>query len=119
MSTQALETVKTYIEKGVDDIIENKDDFITNLAIAANITVKGSKTKISNNGPKKNNLKDMSKILEKDGHRIERDENTWPLYHLYLKSGEVHNILFKGKVEQFHDILLEKGIEGLLTYEVK
>ena len=117
MSATALEAVKNYVEKGLDDIMSNKDDFITNLSIAANL--KGPKKSKANNGPVKGTLKALGKLLEKDGHRIERDENTWPLYHLYLKDGEIKHIVFKGKVEEFHDIFVNQGIDGLLVYEKK
>jgi hypothetical protein len=107
----AVEEVKKYVEKGVDDILDNKDDFIQKLSIASNIKPPKAPKVVKESGK---TLKTVNELLKKDGHRIERDEKIWPLYHLFLQNGESHDIDFRGKVSEFYDIFLEKGIEGIL-----
>lgn len=119
MNTTAEQEVKNYISKGVDNIIDNKDDFIKNLAEASNIKPpKASKGPKADKEPGKT-LKSINNILKKDGHRLERDEDNWPLYHLFLQSGETYDILFKKKVSDLFDLLEEKGIDGMLEFQKK
>ena len=109
--TIATEEVKNYIKKGVDDIIDNKDDFIQKLSIASNIKPPKAPRVMKDSGK---TLKTVNELLKKDGHRIERDSDNWPLYHIFLQNGESHDVDFRGKVSEFHDIFIEKGIDGLL-----
>jgi hypothetical protein len=118
MDPIVVEEVKKYIEKGVDDIIENKDDFIKKLSMVANLKLpKSAQQKTTPELGK--TLKAINELMKKDGHRLERNVNVWPLYHLFLQSGESYQILFKKKVSDLYDIFLQKGIEGILEFEKK
>jgi len=116
MNPTAEQDLKNYIEKGVDDIIENKDDFIKKLAEVSNI--KPPKASKANVEPGKT-LKSINDHLKNDGHRLERDSENWPLYHLFLQSGETYDIIFKGKVAEMHDLIIAKGVEILLEFQKK
>ena len=117
MSTLTAEQeVKNYIEKGVDEIIDNKDDFIKKLSEVSNI--KPPKAPKANKELGKT-LKSINVLLKKDGHRLERDETSWPLYHLFLQNGETYDIFFTGKVSQLFEITEQRGIEGILEFQKK
>lgn len=116
MNPTAEQDVKNYISKGVDEIIENKDDFIQKLSEVSNIKPPKAPKVTKELGK---TLKSINNLLKQDGHRLERDEENWPLYHLFLQNGETYDIFFKKKVSDLHDIVEQKGIEGLLEFQKK
>lgn len=116
MNPTTEQDVKNYIDKGVDEIIENKDDFIKKLSEVSNI--KPPKTPKVDKEPGKT-LKSINNLLKKDGHRLERDEEKWPLYHLFLQDGKTYDIFFTNKVSELFDLVEQKGYEGLLEFEKK
>ena len=117
MSTieQATEVVQNLIEQGVDDIIENSENFIDNLRIASGIKKPKMVTKTS--GASRGSLASINEILSKDGMKIDRDTNKWPLYHLFKDSELVNSYLFKGKVSELYDIISTQGIDGINQYK--
>lgn len=112
----ARETVGQFIEKGVDDIIENSDNFIENLKIASGI--KKPRIVSKNSNPSRGSLASINQILSKDSIKMERDENKWPLYHIF-QNGNSYSVLFKGKVSEMFDIIEKSGIDGLSPYVQK
>jgi hypothetical protein len=67
-----------------------------------------------NNSELKPNLKSLQILLQKEGYFIERNENRWIEYFLYLPDGQKVSFLCKLKVWQVYNIYIEKGIQGLL-----
>lgn len=109
----AKEVIEGLIEQGVDDIIENSDNFIENLKVASGI--KKPKIVSKNTAAARGSLASINELLSKDGIKIERDEKTWPLYHVF-QNDESYSILFKGKVKEMYEIISTQGIDGMSQY---
>ena len=120
MSTieEAKEVIEQFIEQGVDDVIENSDNFIENLKIASGIKqVKIATKKTGNSNPARGSLASINQILSGSGYSIKRDDKTWPLYHVYKGTEIEYSLLFKGKVSELHDILSTQGLDGVTQYK--
>lgn len=79
-----------------------------------NVTLNPVSSPRGNNSELKPNLKSLQILLQKEGYFIERNENRWIEYFLYLPDGQKVSFLCKLKVWQVYNIYIEKGIQGLL-----
>ena len=95
----AEQTVLTYLNKGVDHVIENSSEFIKSLKILKGI-------KYSNVGTGKGNLKDINEHLEKQGSCLVRKPLDWPVYVVNTPS-ESFTIRFTGKVWELHSMIVD------------
>ena len=95
----AEQTVLTYLNKGVDHVIENSAEFIKSLKILKGI-------KYSNVGTGKGNLKDINEHLEKQGSCLVRKPLDWPVYVVNTPS-ESFTIRFTGKVWELHSMIVD------------
>ena len=95
----AEQTVLTYLNKGVDHVIENSAEFIKNLKILKGI-------KYSNVGTGKGNLKDINEHLESKGSSLVRSTIDWPVYTINTPD-ESFTIRFIGKVWELHSIIVD------------
>ena len=92
-------TVQSYLDCGVDYIIDNSEDFVKNLKILKGI-------KYSNVGIGKGNLKDINEHLEKQGSCLVRKPLDWPVYVVNTPS-ESFTIRFTGKVWELHSMIVD------------
>ena len=108
----AEQTVLTYLNKGVDHVIENSAEFIKNLKILKGI-------KYSNVGTGKGNLKDINEHLESKGSSLVRSTIDWPVYTINTPD-ESFTIRFIGKVWELHSIIVDSPdwINDLKKYKV-
>ena len=111
----AKEVVQNLIEQGVDDVIENSDNFIENLKIASGIKKPKMVTKTS--GSSRGSLASINEILSTNGMKIDRDTSKWPLYHIFKDGQHQESFIFKGKVSELHDIISTQGIDGVAQYK--
>ena len=95
----AEQTVLTYLNKGVDHVIENSAEFIKSLKILKGI-------KYSNVGTGKGNLKDINQHLENQGSCLVRKPLDWPVYVVNTPS-ESFTIRFTGKVWELHSMIVD------------
>lgn len=79
-----------------------------------NISLNTVNSPRGNNNELKPNLKSLQIMLQKDGYFIERNENRWVEYFLYLPDGQKLSFICKLKVWQLYNIYIEKGIQGLI-----
>ena len=92
-------TVQSYLDCGVDYIIDNSEDFVKNLKILKGI-------KYSNVGLGKGNLKDINEHLEKQGSCLVRSTLDWPVYTVHTPD-ESFSIRFTGKVWELHGMIVD------------
>lgn len=79
-----------------------------------NVSLSSVSSPRGNNNELKPNLKSLQILLQKDGYFIERNENRWVEYFLYLPDGQKLSFICKLKVWQLYNIYIEKGIQGLV-----
>ena len=75
-----------------------------------------------NNPPltKRYTLKDLNKLMSKDGCSIERGTIDWSVFILYTpnKKYKLYFKMIHCRLDHLHKIYLDHGIEGLLKYDV-
>ena len=101
--------------KGVDAVIENHRDFIKALRILLPAL---GKTELP--APKqgaRGTLNSLDWTLSQKGMRIVRSTVSWPVYHIFLDSGEERIITFKKEVWALCNLYDKEGIEGLLKHQ--
>ena len=117
LEVAAKGTLEALVSQGVDAVIENYVDFIKALRILS--PALGS-TEIAPPKPgAKGTLNSLDFALSQKGMRIVRSKVSWPVYHIFLESGEERIITFKKEVWALCNLYDKEGIEGLLQYENK
>lgn len=121
VSDEIAENVELEVEIEVEKPKPKDTKIITNKTIVVSQTVNPVSVSLSavnsprgNNNELKPNLKSLQILLQKDGYFIERNENRWVEYFLYLPDGEKLSFICKLKVWQLYNIYIEKGIQGLI-----
>jgi len=104
-----VEVEKTEVPKKI-----SKSIITTTTVNPVNVTLNPVSSPRGNNSELKPNLKSLQILLQKEGYFIERNENRWIEYFLYLPDGQKVSFLCKLKVWQVYNIYIEKGIQGLL-----
>ena len=115
LTFDSLESANRYILKslfdsGLEEIIKNPENFITALR---SVTNPNSNPEKVTSHPGSGNMRDIQKILEKDGYLISRHHEHWPVYILVTPEKEKKVFRYTGKVHELHQLVLQIGIEEI------
>ena len=97
---------------GLEEILKNPNNFIQALKTVIN-PGNPEKTTYSNTG--KPTLKEIQEYLRNQGYKISRHEKFWPVYEILTPEKEEKIIRYTGKVHELHSLILEIGIEEVIS----
>ena len=105
-----IHILKSIYDTGLEEILKDPNTFITALRAVTNPNSNPEKV---TSHPGSGNMRDIQKILEKDGYLISRHHEHWPVYILVTPEKEKKVFRYTGKVHELHQLVLEIGIEEI------